>query len=34
VDGTRLVIAGETTTEAGAGLEREIQGIVDSIQFE
>ena len=34
VDGTRLVIAGETTTDAGTGLEQEIQGIVDSIQFE
>jgi hypothetical protein len=34
VDGTRLFIAGETTTDAGTRLEQEIQQIVDSIQFE
>ncbi len=34
VDGTLLFIAGETNTDAGSGLEREIQRIVDSILFD
>lgn len=34
VDGSRLVIAGETTEQASRNLEQEIQQIVDSIQFE
>jgi hypothetical protein len=33
VDGTRVVIVAETTVDAGAELEREIQKIVDSIRF-
>ncbi len=34
IDGTRLFIAGETTPDANAALDEEIQGIVDSIIFE
>ena len=34
VDGTLLFIAGETNTDAGSGLEQEIQQIVDSIRFD
>jgi hypothetical protein len=34
VDGTWLVIVGETEPDAGSALEHEVQQIVDSIQFE
>jgi hypothetical protein len=34
VDGTRLLIEAETTTEADSGLEQEIEQIIDSIRFE